>query len=97
VLIVFDHHIPWLLGALCGFAAALAAAVATRVQLLPDVIDLSLVPTAAGAVGLLFAAYGAARRFEPERLGRVTLFGNLAGGVLALIALLLALTIDVLS
>jgi hypothetical protein len=96
VLIVVDHPLPWLLGALAALAAALGA-VATRVQLLPEVIDLSLVPTAAGAVGLLFAAYGAARRFGPERLGRVTLFGNLAGGLLALVAIALALMIDVLS
>jgi hypothetical protein len=94
---MLDHPILLGLGALCGLAAAIATLVATRVQLLPDVIDLSLVPTAAGAVGLLFAAYGAARRFGPERLGRVTLFGNLAGATVALLGILIALVIDVLS
>lgn len=94
---MFDHPIPWLLGVFAGCAAAVVAAVATRVQLLPEVIDLSIVPTAAGTVGLLFAGYGAARRFGPDRLGRITLLGNLVGAVLALLTVVLAVVIDVLS
>jgi hypothetical protein len=51
------------------------------VQLLPDVIDLSLIPTGAGLGSLLLVGYGALRRFEPERTGRLALFGTLVGGV----------------
>jgi hypothetical protein len=40
-----------------GLLAAVAASIATRVQLLPEVIDVSIVPTAAGTLGLLFATY----------------------------------------
>ena len=94
---MFDHPIPWLLGVLVGFAAAVGAAIATRVQLLPEVIDLSLVPTAAGAGGLLAAGCGAALRFPPERLARITLFGNLLGATIAVMGLVIALALDVLS
>jgi len=73
------------------------AALATRVRLLPEVIDISIVPTGAGTVWLLFATYGAARRFGPDRLGRITLLGNLVGGLAALLLLVLAVLIDVLS
>ena len=93
---MFDHPVPWLLGVLGGFATAIAAAIATRVQLLPELIDISIVPTSAGSVGLLFAGYGAARRFGPDRLGRITLFGNLFGGALSLLILLLIVLIEVL-
>jgi hypothetical protein len=55
------------------------------------------VPTAAGLGGLVFAFYGAARRFGPDRLGRVTLFGNLFGAAVAALLLLVALVLDVLS
>lgn len=92
-----DHPIPWLLGALAGAVAAVAAAVATRVQLLPEVIDISIVPTAAGFGGLLAAACGAAFRFDSERLARVTLLGNLIGAALAAAGLLLVVVVDVLS
>jgi hypothetical protein len=53
---MLDHPIPWLLGVLVGCAAAVVAAVATRVQLLPEVIDLSIVPTAAGSTGCCLPA-----------------------------------------
>lgn len=82
---------------LVGFAAAVVAAIATRVQLLPEVIDLSLVPTAAGAVGLFAAGCGAALRFPPDRLARITLFGNLMGATIAVTGVLIALALDVLS
>jgi len=58
-------------------------AIATRVRLLPEVVDISLVPTLAGVGRLLAAAYGAVRRFPPSRIGRLTLLGTLAGGMLA--------------
>jgi hypothetical protein len=92
-----EHPVIWTLGALAGLFATIAAAVATRVRLVPEVIDFTIVPNAAGTFGLLFALYGASRRFGPDRLGRVTLFGNLVGGVIAVIVLLLALARDVLS
>jgi hypothetical protein len=43
--------------------AVIVAAVATRVQLLPDVIDISIIPTGAGVMSLVFVTYGALRRF----------------------------------
>jgi uncharacterized membrane protein len=41
--------------------------------------------------------YGALRRFEPGRLGRVTLFGTLLGGAVAIVLLMLALLVEVIS
>jgi hypothetical protein len=92
-----DHPIALLLALGAAIVTAVAAAIATRLQLLPDVIDVSIVPTAAGLGGLVFASYGAARRFGPDRLGRITLFGNLFGAALALFGLLVAVMLDVLS
>jgi hypothetical protein len=40
---------------------------------------------------------GAAMRFDPDRLERITLLGNLLGGAVALLFLLLALLLDVFS
>ena len=94
---MLDHPVPWLLGVLAGFAAAIAAAIATRVQLLPEVIDISIVPMAAGVGGLFAAGCGAALRFRADRLARITLFGNLVGAVVAAAGLLIALVLDVLS
>ena len=54
-------------------AAALVAVVTTRVQLLPDVIDFTVVLTAAGFGGLTASGLGAGLRFGPDRLGRLTL------------------------
>jgi hypothetical protein len=54
-----DHYLAWLVGVVAGCAATIAVAVATRVRLLPEVVDISLVPTFAGVGGLIFAAYGA--------------------------------------
>jgi hypothetical protein len=76
--------------------AAIAASIATRVELLPDVIDVTTIPTGAGLFGLLFSFYGALRRFDPDRLGRLTLAGNLLGGLAAALFLAIALIIDVL-
>jgi hypothetical protein len=55
--------------------------VTTRVQFLPDVIDFTIVLTAAGFGGLSASGIGAAFRFGPDRLGRLTLFGQLVGAV----------------
>ena len=72
-------------------------AIATRVRLLPEVVDISLVPTLAGVGSLLAAAYGAIRRFPLARIGRLTLLGTLAGGTLAVGILVGLLLLQVLS
>jgi hypothetical protein len=51
-----DHYVAWLVGVVAGCAATIAVAVATRVRLLPEVVDISLVPTLAGVGGLILAA-----------------------------------------
>jgi hypothetical protein len=56
-------------------------AVAIRFQVLPDVIDLSYSLTFSGAGGLLATLVGASLRFDPDRLARLVVFGNLAGAV----------------
>jgi hypothetical protein len=61
---------------------AVAATLAVRVQFLPDVIDITVIPDATGTGGLMFALIGAMCGLEPDRLGRLTLLGNLAGGCL---------------
>ena len=69
------------------------AVVVTRVQLLPDVIDFTFIPTCAGFGGLAFMSIGAVLRFDPDRLGRITVFGQLVGcavGVAGLAILLMA-------
>jgi TRAP-type mannitol/chloroaromatic compound transport system permease large subunit len=95
----------WLAGVVPGlmmaglFAAmvvVIASAVATRVRLLPEVIDISFIPTGAGLGSLGFAFYGALRRYEPDRIGRLTLLGTLLGAVGAVLGLVLALMLDVL-
>jgi hypothetical protein len=91
------HLVASLIGALAGCAVTVAVAIATRVRLLPEVVDISLVPTRAGVGGLLLAAYGAARRYPPARLGQLTLFGTLAGGGAAFGLLAYFLIRDVLS
>ena len=75
----------------------MAVAIATKVRLLPEVVDISLVPTAAGVFSIAFAAIGAARRFPPERVGRSTLLGTVVGGGIGAAVLLGALLLDVLS
>jgi hypothetical protein len=91
-----DHLLACIVGLAAGMAAAVLAAIATRVQVLPDVIDISIIPLGAGLASLGFAFYGALRRFEPDRLGRVTLLGTLLGGG-TVVFLVLALLVDVLS
>jgi hypothetical protein len=71
--------------------------IATQIRLLPEVIDISIVPTAAGVGSLVMAAYGAARGFPMERVGKLTLLGTLGGGLLAVAALTGLLVVGVLS
>jgi len=92
-----DHLLSWVAGVVAGCAATVAVAIATRVRLLPEVVDVSIVPTVAGLFSILFAAVGAVRRYPPERLGRLTLFGTLLGAAIATIYLLGAVLIGVLS
>ena len=66
---------------LIAVAAALIAVVTTRVQLLPDVVDFTVVLSATGFGGLTASGIGAALRFGPDRLGRLTLFGQLVGAM----------------
>lgn len=70
---------------------ALAAALATRVRLLPEVVDPSIVLTCSGLGALAFSAYGALRRFDPDRVARLALGGTLLGaafGALLFVGLL---------
>ncbi len=61
--------------------AAMVSALATRVQLLPDVIDLSLIPTGAGLGSLSLTTYGVLRRYDHDRVARNALLGTLIGGL----------------
>ena len=90
-----DHLFAWLAGAITGCLVTVAVAIATRFRLLPEVVDLSIIPTCSGVCSLLFAGYAALRRYPPDRLGRVTLFGTLLGGGIALLILLIVLALDV--
>jgi len=92
-----DHLLPAVAGLAAALLAAITAAIATRVQLLPDVIDISIVPTGAGIGSLALTFYGAVRRFDPDRLARVSLLGTLVGAGITTVLLLLALVVDVLS
>jgi hypothetical protein len=66
-------------------------AVAVRFQVLPEVIDLSLIPTGCGVGAMIAALAGAFARLEPDRLARVVLLGNLGGGVSTTVFLLLGI------
>ena len=92
-----DHPLIFVYAALATIVTCVVEAIATRVQLLPDVIDLSLIPTGAGLGSLLLVGYGALRRFEPERIGRLALFGTLVGDVATAAGVLIAWLVDVLS
>jgi hypothetical protein len=70
-------------------------AVAVRFQLVPEVIDLSYVLAFSGFFALLATLIAAALRFEPDRLARLVVFGNLVGAVIGTVILLLA-ALDVL-
>ena len=80
---------------LTAIAAAVIASIATSVRLLPEVIDLSIIPTIAGLGSLAFTTYGVLRRFDPDRLARLALGGTLLGGAVGVFGLVLALILDV--
>ncbi len=92
-----DDPLTLVYAALAAIIAAVVAAIATRVQLLPEVIDLSLIPTGAGLGSLILVGYGALRRFEPQRIERLALLGTLVGGVTTAAGVLIAWFVDVLS
>ena len=92
-----QHPLLLVYAALTAILTAVIAAVATRVQLLPDVIDLSLIPTGSGILSLAFVSYGALRQFEPERIGRLALAGTLLGGLGTAAFVLIVVLADVLS
>jgi predicted benzoate:H+ symporter BenE len=94
---VNEHLFAWMAGLFAAMVAVIAGAVATRVRLLPEVIDVSIIPTGAGLGSLGFAFYGALRRYEPDRIGRLTLLGTLLGAATAAVGLVLGLMLDVLS
>ena len=94
---MFDHPIPWLLGLIAGAAAAAAAVFATRLRVLPEVIDLSIIPTGAGFGSLLGTFYGAARRYHPDRIARLCLGGTLFFGGLTTVAFAIAWLVEVVS
>jgi FtsH-binding integral membrane protein len=66
--------------------------VAVRFQLLPDVIDLSLILTLSGLFAVMTASIGVAARFDSDRLGRFVLFGMLGAAVGTIISILGALS-----
>jgi hypothetical protein len=92
-----EHPLILIYLTLAAIATAAAAAIATRVQLLPEVIDLTLIPTGSGLGSLTLVTYGAIRRLEPERIGRLSLLGTLVGGAATTATIAIALLADVLS
>ena len=66
-------------------------------QLLPYVIDLSILPTGSGLGSQMFVLYGAVRRFDHDRIGRLALPGTVLGEGVTAIAVAIALLADVLS
>lgn len=92
-----DQPLLLVYAAFAAILTATVAAVATRVQLLPDLIDLSIIPTGSGLGSLIFVLYGALRCFGPDRIGRLALLGTVLGGGVTAIAVMIALLADVLS
>jgi len=92
-----DQPLLLLYGALAAILTATLAPIATRVQLLPDVIDLSFIPTGSGIDSLICVLYGASRHLDPDRIGRLALLGTLVGGTGTAGFVLIALIADVLS
>ena len=80
---------------LTALAAAAIASIATSVRLLPEVIDISIIPTCSGVIALAFTTYGALCRFDPDRLGRLALGGTVAGGIMGVLLLLLGFLLEV--
>jgi hypothetical protein len=94
---MLDQPLLLVYAAFAAILTAIVAGIATRVQLLPDVIDLSIIPTGSGLGSLIFVFYGALRRFGPDRIGRLALLGTVLGGGVTAIAVVIALVADVLS
>jgi hypothetical protein len=63
---------------------------AVRVQLLPDVIDMSFVLTFSGGGGLLATFVAAALRLDPDRPARLVVLGNLLGACVGALMFALA-------
>jgi len=74
---VHDHLVAWLAGVTIGAITAIAVALATRFQLLPEVVDPSFILTGSGLGGLIGGAYAALRQYPAPRLARVVLLGGL--------------------
>jgi hypothetical protein len=91
-----DHLLTAVYLLLSVVAAAVLAAAATSVRLLPEVIDISIVLTGAGLGALAFTTLGALRRFDPDRIARLSLGGTVVGGVAGAGVFFIALVIDVL-
>jgi hypothetical protein len=71
------HLLGWVAGTVAAIATATVAALSTRVQLLPDVIDISSIPTGSGVLSLALVSYGALRRLDPDRMARLSLLHSL--------------------
>jgi hypothetical protein len=89
-----NHPGLWMLGLLAGVLAAFVASMATRVQVLPEVIDVSIIPMLSGLLSLIFTTYGALRRFDPDRLARLSLLGTVLGGSAGLLLLAIGLVVE---
>ena len=90
-----DHVLALVYGMLAATAAAVVAAIAFRVQILPEVLDISIVPTFAGVGSIAFTTYGAVRQFGPDRIARLSLGGTVIGAILGTGILVIAFVIDV--
>ena len=82
-----------LLVSLGAITCVLGAVLVTRVQLLPDVVDLTSVLTFAGFGGLFATTAGAASRLSPDRLGRVAMLGQLVGAVVGIFVVVILATL----
>ena len=92
-----EHILGRVAGALAAIGTAVAAALATRVQLLPDVIDISSIPTGSGVLSLALVSFGALRRYGPDRMARLSLLGTLLSGLITSAVLLIAVIAGVIS
>lgn len=91
-----DHVLALIYGTLAAVVATTIAAIAIRVQLLPEVIDISIIPTFAGVGSIAFTTYGALRRFDPDRIARLSFGGTVLGAIVGTAGIVIALLIDVL-
>ena len=91
-----DHLLLWMLGLLAGLLAAVVAGVATRVRVLPEVLDVSIVATTAGLGAIVLTTYGALRRYDSDRIARLALGGTVLGGLAGLSIFLIAALLEVL-